>query len=432
VAGGAAGGAAGGGAIGAGLVPPPLAAAGAIVAPGTGPGPAGRRHPLATVRGSGHGEGQSPLVRTVTKIVDVVPAAIRVLIGALALVGLALALGSRLLALRARRLARQRRELLEDVGLLQGALLPALPARLGPVATSAAYRPAAGPAAGGDFYDVFALEDGQIGVIVGDLSGHGRQALPHTALVRFTLRAYLEAGMAPRNALQRAAAVLERQLAGSFATVVAATYHPRDRRLVYACAGHPPPVVVGSQTIAPITVSSAPPIGAGLPTGIRQTSVAVPGGALICFYTDGVIEARVGEDLFGPARLATTLSQLGPNSTASTLLDRVAEDSNRHSDDMAACLLSIDGDASPPSVKVEELELDRHEAASERPEQFLRACHLSPGEITEIMRSARITAERTGSVLLSVRLGEGRPQVSLRHDNVAFLDAGTRERASAP
>jgi serine phosphatase RsbU (regulator of sigma subunit) len=382
------------------------------------------------VRGSHQGESQ--LVKTVTKIVDVVPAAVRILIAALVALGLALAVGSRLIALRARRLARQRRQLLEDVGLLQGALLPTLPARLGPVATSAAYRPAAGPAAGGDFYDVFALEDGQIGVIVGDLSGHGRQALPHTALVRFTLRAYLEAGMAPRNSLQRAAGVLERQLTGSFATVVAATYHPRDRVLTYACAGHPPPVVVGAKLVTPITAASAPPIGAGLPTGTRQTVVSLPGWALACFYTDGVIEAKVGpEELFGPARLEQTLEELAPETTAAVLLDHVAADSNQHPDDMAACLLRIDGGSAQPSVQLEELELDSHEAAGDRVERFLLACGVSAGEIPAIMRSARATAASTGSVVVKLRLGEGPPQVSLRHDNVAFLDAAARGRASA-
>jgi serine phosphatase RsbU (regulator of sigma subunit) len=384
------------------------------------------------VRGSHQGESQ--LVKTVTKIVDVVPAAIRFLIAALVALGLALAAGSRLLALRARRLARQRRELLEDVGLLQGALLPTLPARLGPVATSAAYRPAAGPAAGGDFYDVFALQDGQLGIIVGDLSGHGRQALPHTALVRFTLRAYLEAGMTPRNAVQRAAAVLERQLTGSFATVVAATYHPRDRVLTYASAGHPPPVVVGTQPATPITVASAPPIGAGLATGTRQTVVSLPGWALACFYTDGVIEAKVGpQELFGPARLQETLTELAPETTAAALLDRVAADSSQqHSDDMAACLLRIDGGPGQPAVQLEELELDSRDAAGDRAERFLLACGVSRTEIPAIMRSARATAAKTGNVVLRVRLDDGPPHVSLRHDNVTFLDSAARERVSSP
>ena len=161
--------------------------------------------------------------------------------------------------------------------MLQAALLPVLPARLGSVGTSVAYRPAAGPGAGGDFYDVFALEDGQMAVIVGDVSGHGREALPHTALVRFTLRAYLEAGLSPRNAMQTAGAVLEPQLGASFATAVAATYDPRERKLVYACAGHPPPVVLGSRPVVPTIAGSAPPIGVGMRTGTRQTVVSVPG-----------------------------------------------------------------------------------------------------------------------------------------------------------
>ncbi len=378
----------------------------------------------------GHSVRQSPLERTVTRIVDVVPAAVRILIGALIAVGLALAVGSRVAALRARRLERQRLELLDDVGLLQGALLPMLPARLGPVATSAAYRPAAGPGAGGDFYDVFALEDGQIAVIVGDVSGHGREALPHTALVRFTLRAYLEAGMSPRSALQRAAAVLERQLGNSFATAVAATYQPRERVLVYACAGHPPPVVTGPPPIQPITVCSSPPMGTGRPTGMRQTAVSVPGRSLVCFYTDGVIESRVGRELFGQARLGRALTELEPNATASALLDRVVEESDRRPDDMAACLLRIDGAEAAPSVKVEELELDRHEASGDRAERFLLAYGVDSTEAAEVMRAARAAAERTGKVLIELRLGDGPPEVVLRQDNVAFLDTPAREMAS--
>ncbi len=291
---------------------------------------------------------------TITRIVGVVPTFVWIIIGVLSALALALAVRSRLAALRARRLECQRGELLEDVGLLQAALLPVPPARLGPVGTSVAYRPADGPGAGGDFYDVFALEDGRLGVIVGDVSGHGRQALPQTALVRFTLRAYLEAGLSPRVAVQTAGAVLERQLGESFATVVAATYHPRDRVLTYACAGHPPPVVLGSQSIAPVTVCSSPPIGVGMRTGTRQTVVSVPGRARVCFHTDGITEARVAGELFGAERLERALGAIGPGASASALLDRVATETDARPDDMAACLLNVEGGAAAPTILLEE------------------------------------------------------------------------------
>jgi serine phosphatase RsbU (regulator of sigma subunit) len=347
------------------------------------------------------------------------------LIAALLGLALALAVRSRVSALRARHLERQRVELLEDVGLLQAALLPVPPARLGPVGSTVAYKPAAGPGAGGDFYDVFALEDGQLGVIVGDVSGHGRQALPHTALVRFTLRAYLEAGLSPREAVQTAGAVLERQLGEQFATVVAATYNPRDRVLVYACAGHPPPVVLGSQpgagAVELVTVCSSPPIGVGLRTGTRQTVVSVPGRSQVCFYTDGVTEARVGSELFGSERLRDTLAELGSQATASALLDSVVEHADARPDDMAACLLAVEGGERAPAVIVEELELDREQSTSERTERFLLACGVPHGEVAEVVRAARAAAGEADTVVLECHQADGLPQVTLRRDHLAYL-----------
>ena len=401
----------------------------------------------------GHGRPSrpSPLVTTITKIVGVVPMRMWIINGILFALTLALGLRSRVEALRARRLERQRGQLLEDVGLLQAALLPVVPARLGPVGTSVAYRPADGPGAGGDFYDVFALEDGRLGVIVGDVSGHGRQALPHTALVRFTLRAYLEAGLQPRVAVRAAGAVLDHQLEGSFVTVVAAIYHPRERTFVYACAGHPPPIVLGeqplvrgaqpqargaqpqargaqplargAQPIVPITICSSPPIGAGIRTGTRQTVVSVPGAAKICLHTDGVTDARVGSELFGAERLVGALGELGPQATAPALLKRVAAASDRRPDDMAACLLRVEGGADAPRVVVEEIELDREEAAGDRVERFLLACGVAREEIPELLRSAEIAVGRTGTAVLELAFGEGAPRVAVRHDNVVVLHA---------
>ncbi len=429
---------------GSGAAPGPLAGHGALASAGA----SAALGPLAALTAAPAGEGsaangsaltssrrprsshtrpavarQSPLVTTFTRIVNVVPTPIRVVLIALLVLALGLAVRAWMAALRARRLEQQRAQLLEDVGLLQAALLPEAPTRLGPVGTSVAYRPAAGPAAGGDFYDVFALEDGGLAVIVGDISGHGREALPHTALVRYTLRAYLEAGLSPRASLQTAEAVLERQLGGSFATVLAAIYRPRQRRLVYACAGHPPPVILGSQPLAAVTACSAPPLGAGMRTGTRQTVVSLPGRTQVCFHTDGVTEARIGGELFGAARLQRTLAELGPGATATALLDGVARQVDARPDDMAACLLAIEGGSQAPAALVEELELDRHTAPSERTGRFLRACGVGAREAAEVMLAAQATARRAGTVVLTLHLGPGAPEVELRQDTVTPLRA---------
>jgi hypothetical protein len=404
---------------------PASSAASAPAIAGTPSRNAAPRH--RAVRAAKHGAGSpsivAPLATTITKIVGVVPTPVRLLIGALLALALALAVRSRFAARRARRLERQRGQLLEDVGLLQAALLPVPPARLGPVGTTAAYRPAAGPGAGGDFYDIFALEDGQLAVIVGDVSGHGRKALPHTALVRFTLRAYLEAGLSPRGAVQTAGAVLDRQLGGSFATVLAATYNPRTRVLVYASAGHPPPLILGDdrRALESITVSSAPPIGVGKPTGTRQSVVSLPGRAVLCFYTDGVTEARVASELFGTARLARSLGELSPAASAADLLDHVSEQVDRRPDDMAACLLWLEGEALAPRAMREELELDRESAGSERTARFLRGCGLAPAEVSAVVQAARAEVADVGSLVVELHREGPHARATFQHDNIAYL-----------
>jgi serine phosphatase RsbU (regulator of sigma subunit) len=409
-----------------------LGAGAALAGTGQGSGEGGGAGGAPHASGTGHDpssrKGESTIVRTVTQIVGVIPTLLWLLIGVLALAAAAFAVASRVAARRARRLDRQRRVLLEDVGLLQAALLPELPERLGPVATSAAYRPASGPGAGGDFYDVFALPEGLLAVIVGDVSGHGREALPHTTLLRYTLRVYMEAGLAPREALRAAAPALERQLGGSFATVVLASWDPRGRRLTYACAGHPHPIVSGLDPSASILAASAPPIGAGNSTGSRQTVMTIPGAGTACFYTDGVIEARASGELYGSARLASALAALRTQHAdtrpeADELLDRVAAETDRRPDDMAACLLELAGEDEAPRILREELLLDAREAGGKRAHRFLEAAGVSEPELGASLDRARTVAAEHGSALLTIDLAGERPRVSVLQDNIAPLRA---------
>jgi hypothetical protein len=189
--------------------------------------------------------------------------------------------------------------------------------------------------------------------------------------------------------------------------------------------------VIGTRSIEPVIVCSSPPIGVGLPTGMRQTTVSIPGRSLACFYTDGVIEARVEGELFGVGRLEHTLAELGPDATASALLDRVAEETERRPDDLAACLLRIEGDPGAPTIRVEELELDRRELEGDRAARFLLAGGVDPGEIAKIISSVHTAVAQHGGVVLELRLSEGPPKVVLREHNVARLHPPAYEAARA-
>ena len=343
----------------------------------------------------------SPVARTAARIVSVIPWPMWVLIGVLAALTFALGANSWIGD-------RQRRRLREDVGLLQSALLPAVPGVLGAVATSAAYRPADGPGAGGDFYDMFELGNGRLGVVVGDLSGHGHEVLPQTALTRYTLRAYLEAGLSPRTALQVASGVLDHQLEVAFATVAVAIYDPRERTLTYALAGHPHPIVVGPDgPVEAVTAAGSAPLGAGLSTGVRQTTLTLPGRATVCFHTDGLVEARRGGELFGKSRLERALARLGAAASADVLLDRVAEQCDRCPDDMAACVLTLPGAPLPPGARVEELQVDRRELDSDRPEQFLLACGMRPDAVPDALAAARDALGSADTAVLHVAAVNG-------------------------
>jgi Stage II sporulation protein E (SpoIIE) len=347
-----------------------------------------------------------PVAHTAARIVGVVPWPMWVLIGVLA--AMTLALGTRSWVFD-----RHRRRLRKDVGLLQSALLPAVPAVMAGVATSAAYRPADGPGAGGDFYDLFELADGRLGVVVGDLSGHGRDVLPQTALTRYTLRAYLDAGLSPRAALRTASSVLSHQLEVAFATVAVAVYDPERRSLTYALAGHPAPFVIAEGADAPASAVASPPLGAALPTGMRQTTLALPGRATVCFFTDGLVEARRGGELFGEPRLRRVLDELPPDGGAEDVLLRVAEQTDARPDDMAACVLHFAGEAAPVARK-EELEVDRRELAGNRPERFLLACGVAPGAVAGVLEDAGARVERAGAAVLSVGQAGGAATARVR------------------
>lgn len=324
----------------------------------------------------------------------------------LALLLLALWFGvrARVAARRARRLEDQRAALLEDVGVMQAALVPPIPARVGGLAVSVAYEPADGPAAGGDFYDVFVPKRGKVAIILGDVAGHGHGALAQAALTRYTLRAYLQAGLEPRAALALAGRVLADATLEHFATVAIGVYDAREGRLVYASAGHPPPILHGLQTRQPVSVCASPPIGWTVPTGCRQTTVSLPPGAVACFFSDGLIEARCEDDLLGRERVGEMLGGLGPRPNASKLLARVKAAAVATPDDMAVCIVVPQMTVIPERIHIEELEADAKALATGQVQRFLETCQVPARDVARAVDRAGDIAAVSGTALLRVEL----------------------------
>jgi hypothetical protein len=387
----AGGSAGGGGASGSGPVNPAATPGGS---------PAGGTAPV-------HNKKESVLTRTVHDIVHTLPGWLKPVLVALALAIIGLGLNSFFNTRRAHRLARIRDELLEEVGILQAALLPEVPDRLGGLALSVAYSPAEGPAAGGDFYDVFPLRDDRVGIIIGDISGHGKRALEHTSLLRYTLRAYIDAGLEPRAAIAVAGETLEDDLGGDFATVVVAIYDSEAGTLVYSTAGHPPPLALGPGEFEPVTVCSAPPVGVHTRTGLRQTTVTLPRGTDVCFFTDGVVEARLNGEMFGRDRLTDVLKEYRPQPVASDVLLHVSREIDQISDDMALCVVTVEAKRAARAFRLEELELQAQELEEPHARRFLEACGVRETRIEDALSSLRTTGGEFGAAVLRVRIETG-------------------------
>jgi integral membrane sensor domain MASE1 len=190
---------------------------------------------------------------------------------------------------------------------LQRAMLPELPRLMPGVTVGALYRPAdTANAVGGDWYDVFSLTGGRIGIAVGDVVGHELRAAVAMGRLHTVLRlAATASGRGPAAVLAALDGACEAIPDALCTTVGYAEYQPRTGELRYACAGHPPPMLV--------TAEGEPqylPNGRSTPLGVtdlpREDAVVhVPPASTLVWYSDGLVERR-GEDIdVGLARLAS-------------------------------------------------------------------------------------------------------------------------------
>jgi hypothetical protein len=163
-----------------------------------------------------------------------------------------------------------------------------------------------------------------------------------------------------------------------------------------------------------LTVASSPPLGVGSPTGLRQTILPLGPGSTVCFFTDGLIECRTRSgQTFGVERVERVLGELGPRTNARAIIERVESECELLRDDVAVCFVRVDTDAVASKVRVEEIEVTTADLEGPRLPRFLEACGFATADVNQVIRSATPGVVRHGSVVLRVRLADGRSGVDV-------------------
>ena len=207
-----------------------------------------------------------------------------------------------------------------------------------------AYRPGvAGLEVGGDWYDAFWLDGGEtISLVVGDVVGRGIDAAATMGQLRSAVRALASTGLGPAALVTALDAYARRHGVGRMTTLVYAQLNLRSRRLRYAAAGHPPPMLVTpGQDACYVWDGRSLPLDAFRSSRhARQEGVRVlePGTAVL-LYTDGLIESRARMLDDGMDRLRATVTAHREDSAAALVAGVVrALHDAEHSDDV--CLLA--------------------------------------------------------------------------------------------
>ena len=201
----------------------------------------------------------------------------------------------------------QQRERIEQelrvARLIQQTFLPRSAPELGSYQIASYYRPAR--EVSGDFYDFLELEDGRLGLVVGDASGKGIPAAMVMANTRSVLRTIAQGGdIAPGQVLEEANEILYPDIPPNmFVTCFYAILDPNSSHLVYANAGHDPPYFQRSGNAEELRARGMP---LGLMPGMdyEEKEIVLDAGEVALFYSDGLVEAHDPKgEMFGFPRL---------------------------------------------------------------------------------------------------------------------------------
>ncbi len=170
---------------------------------------------------------------------------------------------------------------------------------------------------GGDFYDYFLRGDGNVYIVMGDVSGKGISAAIFMAMAKTMIREKLIAGISPATALIQANEELCAQNPeGLFATVFVAEMNTKTGDLCYANAGHNPPMILKENSYY-LSPNSGIALGLFEDTDILNEHITLQPSEGIILYTDGVTEAVNSQrEFFGTERFLETVNEMKLDSDA--------------------------------------------------------------------------------------------------------------------
>ena len=231
---------------------------------------------------------------------------------------------------------------------LQTSLVPrSLPA-ISTLDLASRYEPAGdGREIGGDFFDIFPLDQDSWGVVMGDVSGKGAEAAAVTAQARYTLSALADPLHPPSRTLRELnGQLLKATPVERFVTLIYAVVRLSDSGvdLTLSLAGHHPPLLLrGAGTVEPVGRLGMA-LGLFEDPELYDTHVTMQAGELLCLFTDGLVEARDDRDLFGSERVAAVLARHSRSSVEDVATELVGaarsfDRGHELSDDLALLVL---------------------------------------------------------------------------------------------
>jgi len=231
---------------------------------------------------------------------------------------------------------------------LQQAIMPPdeQPVEAAGIDVAVRYRPVGeGHLVGGDWYDTLLLPSQDVLLVVGDVAGHGIDAVTGMVAARNSLRALAITGSGPGELLRMLNGVMCDLTSGVVGTVVCGIYNPDTSVLRWARAGHLPPVLVRGRTACQLPLPGGVLLGMDPDATYEEATQPLEPGDTLLLFTDGLIERRgesivdvLGEFVTSVAPVPGELE--GPESTAAAQADRILASAVSDTDD-DACLVAV-------------------------------------------------------------------------------------------